>query len=258
MSRSLRRRKICVYCAKNIAKTDDHVFSREFFLVRDRHNLPKVPACGVCNGAKSKLEHYLTVVLPFAARRSQAVENLRAGVPRRLAKNQKLRKVIEETSRHLWVQEESGIYQRTRMFSFDMQKLRDLIDCIARGLAWYHWRVYLKPDRDEVTALFFEDMGSVMLASVINEMNPAVQVHKKLGNGTVEYVGFRSASPPELTIWTIRMYGGIVMTDDVSVGKQVRTCSLWWAITGPQERHNQVTAALNRRASSVTHPTAPA
>lgn len=41
--------KLCAYCAKRKAETDDHVFAREFFLLEDRNNLPKAPACGPCN-----------------------------------------------------------------------------------------------------------------------------------------------------------------------------------------------------------------
>jgi 5-methylcytosine-specific restriction endonuclease McrA len=63
--------KTCVYCAAAPAATMDHVFAREFFLVDRRANLPKVPACQACNGAKSDLEHYLTAV---------CTENLSSGV----------------------------------------------------------------------------------------------------------------------------------------------------------------------------------
>jgi hypothetical protein len=57
--------ELCVYCGESLATTNDHVISREFFLVKNRANLPQVPACGRCNNEKSALEHYLTVVLAF-------------------------------------------------------------------------------------------------------------------------------------------------------------------------------------------------
>ena len=68
--------KTCAYCATQTATTADHVFSREFFLVKHRGNLPQAPACHHCNSAKSKLEHYLTAVLPFAGSHADAAENL--------------------------------------------------------------------------------------------------------------------------------------------------------------------------------------
>ena len=57
--------KLCAYCTNKAAEAGDHVFSREFFLVEDRDDLPQAPICDSCNNAKSKLEHYLTAVLPF-------------------------------------------------------------------------------------------------------------------------------------------------------------------------------------------------
>jgi hypothetical protein len=41
--------KMCVYCATQLATTEDHVFARGFFVEACRDNLPKVPACQPCN-----------------------------------------------------------------------------------------------------------------------------------------------------------------------------------------------------------------
>jgi hypothetical protein len=82
--------KTCVYCASAPASTMDHVFAREFFVVDRRANLPKVPACAACNGAKSQLEHYLTAVLPFGSQHADGLAHLSGMVPGRLARNQKL------------------------------------------------------------------------------------------------------------------------------------------------------------------------
>jgi 5-methylcytosine-specific restriction endonuclease McrA len=71
----------CAYCATQPATTADHVFSREFFLVKRRANLPQVPACNSCNNAKSRLEHYLTAALPFGGRHTDSTENLTNLVP---------------------------------------------------------------------------------------------------------------------------------------------------------------------------------
>jgi hypothetical protein len=36
--------KVCVYCGKQSSTAGDHVFSREFFLVKHRDGLPRVGA----------------------------------------------------------------------------------------------------------------------------------------------------------------------------------------------------------------------
>ena len=85
------KNQTCTYCVTpNSSEDGDHVVSREFFLPEHRANLPKVPACKECNNRKSRLEHYLTAVMPFGARHSDAGATLEKLVPRRLAKNAKL------------------------------------------------------------------------------------------------------------------------------------------------------------------------
>jgi hypothetical protein len=74
--------KVCVYCGKEPSTTGDHVFAREFFLVKHRDGLPQVPSCDKCNGEKSALEHYLTAVLPFGARHRNASQALQTMVPK--------------------------------------------------------------------------------------------------------------------------------------------------------------------------------
>ena len=139
--------KICIYCSKAAATTDDHVFAREFFLLEDRNNLPKAPACRKCNEQKSKLpQHYLTAVLPFAGRHDQAVDNLMQNVTRRLPKNRRLSKDLVGTMQPAWIREVSGLFLPTMTINFDSGKLEELLKLVARGLTWYHWKTYVGPE----------------------------------------------------------------------------------------------------------------
>ena len=88
---------MCVYCTTNLSTNNgDHIFAREFFLPNQRGNLPKIPACKPCNDGKSRLEHYLTSVLPFGGRRKDARLNLER-VPDRLANNASLHPTFKGT-----------------------------------------------------------------------------------------------------------------------------------------------------------------
>jgi hypothetical protein len=180
--------KTCAYCVKATATTDDHVFARELFLPEDRHYLPKAPACKACNNAKAKFEHYLTAVLPFGGRHPQAVANLQSGVPGRLAKNQKLNKTLLGSMEPAWLREGTGLYQQTSIVDFDGSKLAGLLKFIGRGLAWHHWKLYLRPD-DGVSVMFIRDMGSAYFRSLIGSWRNAQRVVENLGNGTIQYVG---------------------------------------------------------------------
>lgn len=235
MSRALRG-KPCAYCRDRIATTDDHVFARGFFLVRDRENLPKAPACSICNHRKSKLEQYLTTVLPFAGRHSQAIENLYLAGSR-LKKNRRIHREIVRSSRYAWTRDQGGLFERTRMFNFDTDQLRELLNYIARGLAWWHWRVYLRSS-DSVSVLLPEEHGSALFASFISEMRAAQRIVQDLGSGTIDYVGVQAPDPPELTVWAVRFYGGALLTEDVDVEGFLRGGSMCWVITGPAEVHD--------------------
>ena len=93
--------KTCAYCA-GVSETADHIFAREFVPVSYRSQIPQVPACKRCNKEKSELEHYLTAVLLFGGRHADAATNLQIDGPRRLAKNQKLRRELGEGSERIW------------------------------------------------------------------------------------------------------------------------------------------------------------
>jgi len=225
--------KLCAYCSKTKATTRDHVFAREFFLVEDRQNLPKAPACGICNNEKSKLEHYLTAVLPFGGRHPQAVTALQSGVPGRLAKNQKLNKALLGSMEPAWLREGTGPYLQTSIVEFDSSKLEGLLKFIGRGLAWHHWKIYLRP-ADVVNVMLMTDTASAVFASMTSSWSNAQRVVENLGNGTVQYVGLQAPDPPELTVWTISMYGGLILSDKRR-RRAMESCSMWWVITGPQE-----------------------
>ena len=87
--------KLCVYCAKDESVGADHVFAREFFLIYDRNDLPKVPACSKCNRDKSEMEHYAVSVLPFGGRHATALVYLEM-VPKRLQRNPPLHRSLVE------------------------------------------------------------------------------------------------------------------------------------------------------------------
>ena len=229
------RDKLCVYCRRIKAETDDHIFSSKLFLEKDRGNLPEAPACRACNSKKSRLEHYLASVLPFGGRHEQAVENLQAGVPRRLSKNLKLYRELSRSAEPVWLRENGGLYQRTSMVAFDSSKLVGLLKFVGLGLAWHHWKIYLRP-ADVVSVMLLPDTASAVFASMTSNWRNAQRVVENLGDGTIRYVGVQAPDPPELTVWTIWMYGGLVLSDDRRKSEgDMESCSMWWVITGPPE-----------------------
>jgi hypothetical protein len=168
--------KICVYCAGAPAATMDHVFAREFFLVERRTNLPKVPACAACNGAKSQLEHYLTAVLPFGGQHADGLVHLTEMVPGRLARNQKLARGLSAGLSRTLV---AGRDTPAMTIPIDPDKVGELFALIAKGLLWHHWQVLLPPVAFGVRAEMLSAAGEQFYNQAL-AMNSGARVAKPL------------------------------------------------------------------------------
>lgn len=203
--------KTCVYCGvEGISETADHVIAREFLPVEHRDGIPKVAACAPCNNAKSQLEHYLVAVLPFGNRLPTASVMLDTEVPRRLARNRRLRRDLAAGHQGAWLTE-NGVTQRTITLPFDGEKLDALFALVTRGLAAHHFGVMIPKD-------YF--IGAGALASVAEPfmtsllmMNARAKVTRSLGDGLISYDGAQATDDPHLTVWRYRIYGGVRLSD---------------------------------------------
>ena len=221
--------KVCVYCSERPAVTGDHVFAKEFFLLEDRRDLPQAPTCDACNNEKSTLEHYLTAVLPFGGRHHQARRNLVNLVPRRLAKNKPLwRQLKFRQTRSTEVI--YAVPYANMALPLNGAKACDLVALIARGLAWFHWKVHLQPGHIS-RSIFISDFGGEFFSKVF-ELNAANRVQNTLGNKTVSYAGVQAKDIPQLTVWRVQLYGGLKVTGDPNAPQQVS--SELAAVTGPE------------------------
>lgn len=237
------RDKLCVYCCDRPATTADHIFSREFFVLGTRGNLPQAPACQKCNNDKSKLEHYLTAVLPFGASHPDAHENLVKLVPGRLAKNLRLHRELYAGRGRIWHME-NDLFRVAMTLPIDPAKICALFSHIARALVWHHWGEYLLPDHDS-EALLLTRFGSQFFTRLFT-MNAANRVLQDLGNRTVSYNGVQAVDTPQLTLWRLQLYGGISLSGDPAAPELVTTEI--GAITGPK----RLVAMLAGRAKNET------
>ncbi len=205
----------CVYCGAP-ATSDDHVIAAKFFLEPQRRDLPEVPACQRCNNEKSHLEDYLMVVLGFGAKHPDAKVNLDTLVRRRLENNLRLKRELEAGF--------DGV-----KIPFDHpEKIETLFAMIAQGLAWYHWKVLLKPGFSAIASLF-HDSGAPFFTHMLAGWGTPIRVSDDLGNGTFVYEGAQATDVPEATVWRFQMYGGITFGGDP---KRPGPASLAVAVTG--------------------------
>ena len=223
--------KLCVYCVERISVSSDHVFAREFFLPEDRNNLPKVPACSKCNGNKSELEHYVTMVLPFGGRHESAKANLREMIPKRLKKNIRLHHLLKNGSTKVWVNQNKLLIP-TIALPFDSDRLKALFELITRGLLWFHWGVYLTQDHI-IDVIMFTRRGEEYFEKNFISLRPRACVRGNLGKGTIVYYGAQGVDCPEISVWYFSLFGGVVLCD--LKDSLVETSSRIGVMTGPKE-----------------------
>jgi hypothetical protein len=205
--------KLCVYCAERPSGSGDHVFAREFFLPKDRHNLPKVPACSECNEAKSELEHYLTSVLPFGGRHEGAKANLETMVPPRVKKNRKLRRRLANGIATVWSEEGEQLLVPTMTLPIEPDRFEALFALIARGLIWHHWGTYLTREHS-VRAILLTTSGERLFDRYLFGMKAHDRVSANLGNGTFVYEGAQGIDCPQLSVWCFSAFGGAKLGGD--------------------------------------------
>lgn len=206
--------KLCTYCRVNTStRSGDHVFAREFFLKAKRDNLPKVPSCESCNNEKSKLEHYLTAVLPFGGQHPGARENLREMVPGRLAKNLKLHRTLTEESKHTDTEDVPGVTLPTLSLPFNSEILYELFRFIVKGLLWHHWRVALT-ELEDIRVISYTQFGETAFSQLILGLNGKQRVEANLGDSSFCYEGIQGTDYPELSFWSFSIYGGLKLSGD--------------------------------------------
>lgn len=124
--------------------------------------------------------------------------------------------------------------------SVDPEQIVALLAMIGRALAWLHWRTYLGPEH-AAEALMLTPFGQQFFDRIF-AMNARDRVRNDLANGAVSYVGFRGVDTPQITLWRIRFYGGMLF----SGGPEQVTREIA-AITGPR----RIVAVLGQRATGT-------
>lgn len=227
------KNKICVYCAKRESTGPDHVIAREFFPKSQRANLPKVPSCNKCNGKKSSLEHYATTIFPFGSMHSSAKNVLATVVSRRLSKNIKLKRELQQKMGRVWLKSQSSLILPTIALPIKGNNLIQLFSMIVRGLYWYNWTTIL-PSNYFVEIYTFNLRGVIYFYDNLLSKAPKNFIQKDLGNGVFRYKCTRGDEDPGISAWEMSFYNGIMITGETD--EYLFFC----ALTGPEEIRNSI------------------
>lgn len=227
--------KPCVYCTTRASRDGDHVVSREFFLpeVRAKINFPKVPACGECNNDKSKMEHYLTAVLPFGGQHANSLKTLETMVPPRLVRNGPLSNSLKTGFKVFPASPGGGAVP------FEGKRLLKYLEIVSMGLAFWHWKIYLPPGNCLIRAVFPTNNGRLILEELLNK-NARDRVKGNLGEDVFSYEGAQAVDCPELTIWRMSLCGVVV---GERAKQTMETSSNAYVFTGPKSMRSVVNLA---------------
>ncbi|WP_186138439.1 HNH endonuclease [Burkholderia gladioli] len=217
------KNKTCVYCGREtVSETADHVVAREFFRVGERANLPKVPACNVCNNAKSQLEHYVLAVLPMGGVHPDAVATIVEQVARRIGRNEKLRRNLAVGQRDRLVRGPDGVWREGMSIPFEGGKLATLACYIALGLAWHHWKIQIAPNA-VANASIFTSEGTQVFESAWAGIPAEQRVTQIYESDVIAYRGGYIATNRNVTLWQMRFFGGVELGDSKRPGETTRT-----------------------------------
>jgi hypothetical protein len=203
------------------------------------------PACTRCNNQKSKLETYLTAVLPMGSRLGKGID---PNVVRRLRKNNKVASELAEALElpaQVFSDGQVGI--RTT-FAFRYAYLEEYLNMAAVGLAWHHLGQCLA---DGYAVAFFDmnDSEAAVLEQLFH-LNCAQRIYGLLGEGIVEYRAVQALDDPQLSIWQFRLFGGLALGYS-EPGSERDKASTFVVILGRREfleglREDQIAARISQ------------
>ena len=92
------------------------------------------------------------------------------------------------------------------------EKLEQLFRFIARGLVWFHWRVYVDDETHSVRSLTVHQVFAQALDDFVFKKNARARVYENVGNGAFIYEGVQALDDPALTFWRFLVYGGLMVS----------------------------------------------
>jgi hypothetical protein len=171
-------------------------------------------------------------VFPFGSEHYAAQDILRTKVKRRLEKDQRLLRQLQQSQKDVTVVNPDGSTDTTSAFRLKDEQTLNLFGMIIRGLLWHHWCSPL-PSSHVVRLFWLTDHRLGLFRKFILSLSPDQFQDVSLANGTFWYQFTRNPDDPFFTAWILGIYG-ILNVCDVDDNGQLLRCHVA-ALTGPQE-----------------------
>jgi hypothetical protein len=179
-------------------------------------------------------------VFPFGSEHHAAQDMLETKVKRRLEKNHRLLRQLQQGQTDVLVVNPDGSTDPTFAIPFDHEQTLALFDMIIRGLLWHHWPSPL-PSSYVVRLFWLTDQGLGLFKKHILSLSPDQFQDVSLAKGAFRYQFTRNPDDPFFTACILSIYDSLNICDSVDNGRLRRSHVA--ALTGPQE--------VNRIADSI-------
>lgn len=200
--------------------TKDHVLARQFFPREENYllgpRMPIVPGCRKCNSEKQRLEDFTGTFFQFFDGGEASRKVLEGRVPRTLAKNLKLKRILQEALKDIWLLSPSGIYEKRLAFEINDEctyVINSWYKMMTQGLFFYEKNVILPISH----SLYVIKPGNMVQFCALSDLirSSKESVEKSFASGEFRY-SFSQNTEENLTLWmfTIKSIEMFVVTAD--------------------------------------------
>jgi hypothetical protein len=206
---------ICVYCGQSGHVTEDHVIPRCLFVQPYPSDIPRVPACRVCNNdQQSQDDSYLrdALICIYEAYRHPIAQELFGGKFTRAVQQGKSAFARDALrARPVSVYTSSGLFVETA-YAFDIpaERLTRIITRIVRGL---HCAFLHEPLVEGAQIEIHRPRDLAMAEQAALDLNRKGAPYVRVGDGKVfSCLYARTADRPDVSLWFLIFYESIVFT----------------------------------------------
>ena len=130
---------VCYFCGKE-ATSKEHIPPRAFFPKNNRNDLFTVPSCEEHNGAKSKDDEYVKIILGRSAdlMLREDLHEVKSTSERAIARNPRLKNTIEVKPEPAIIVLENDIIIPSVSYEIDLERVYGFFNSLSRGLYYHH------------------------------------------------------------------------------------------------------------------------
>ncbi len=208
----------------------DHVLAKQFFPPEEiyRSGLPIVPSCGKCNREKQRLEDFTGTLFQFGDGKESSRKVLENRIPKTLAKNLKLKRLLQQAMQDIWLLNPAGIYEKRLVFQVNDEStevINQWYKMITKGLFFYEKKVVL-PDSHILYVI--KPNTRIQFDVLLNLIHSSKEsVERRFANGEFQY-SFSQNIEENLTLWmfALKSVEMFVISADTNISVSLRQALL--------------------------------